>query len=140
MKDGAARSAQAAAHNKAVPSRALVRCVLAAACVAGAIASTVTYVSEARLQKAADEAWTRSRCPRALPGLRASQTPLNPSPGRDLTLAGCLLEVGRGRKADRTMEAMAKREPANARVWVMLAVWRGARRPRGAPRPADAHP
>jgi predicted Zn-dependent protease len=128
MKKGAARSGQAAAHNRAVPARILLRGALAAACVAGAIASTVTYVSEVRLQSAVDEALgSLTRCPHVLSDLRASRTPLNPSPRRDLALAGCLLEVGRGQEADRTMERLVAREPQNARVWVMMAVWEAAR-------------
>ncbi len=113
--------------------------MLAAACLAGAIASTVTYVSEIRLQSAAAGAKNLHDCPRILPDIRGSDTPLNPSPRRDLAFAGCLLETGHGRHADRVMVAAAAAQPRNVEVWFTLAIWQASRRHRAAARSAYAH-
>jgi len=113
--------------------------LLAAACLAGAIASTVTYVSLVRLQRAVVASRQARGCDRILRDVHASDTPLNPSSLRAGIVAGCLIRMGKLKQADRTMAVAASREPGNVFVWLTYATYQVARRRPAAARTAYLH-
>lgn len=96
-----------------------MRAALAAACLAGAIASVDIYVSQARLTAAFAHA--DRTCPSTLPDLRAAGSPLNPSTLREMSIAICLTLTGHAGDAERLMARVAREQPGNAQPWAALA-------------------
>jgi|SRR5437588_12093111 len=139
MKKGAASRKPPATHNEIVPTRVVLRAALAAICLAGTVASVITYVSDVRLQEGVAAARDSRFCPRAVRKLRASASSLNPSALRDVVLAACLLRTGHPAEADRTIARAAAREPANARLWAQLALFQAERGQNGAAQVSYAH-
>lgn len=119
MKNGATSSAQAAAHNEAVP-QLVARLVLAVACVAAVVVCAIAYVSVVRVDHAAFGFVSSGDFQRVLRDLRESDSALNPSNYRDQGIAITLLHMGRPAAAERFMARVARAEPQNALVWVPL--------------------
>jgi Flp pilus assembly protein TadD len=103
-----------------VPTQLAVRVVLAAVCVAAAVASAITYASIKRVDHAAYGFARSGDFPRVLRDLRASDSPLNPSNYRDQGIAVTLLHMGRPAAAERAMARAVENEPENALVWAQL--------------------
>ena len=101
--------------------RTLVRAALAAACLAGATVSVITYVSEIRLQHGAAALARGHNAEGALRELRASDSPLNPNSQRSVLVAVALFRAGRRSEAERTLVVAARREPENVQIWASLA-------------------
>jgi predicted Zn-dependent protease len=104
-----------------VTIRLLLRASLAAACVAGALACGVTYVSQVRLARAFATFDKRHDVSRAVADLRASDSVLNPSILRDISISVGLVRTGHPGQAERTMAAAVQREPGEPSAWGILA-------------------
>lgn len=122
MKNGATSSAQAPAHNVAVPARLALRLALALVCVAAAVASGIAYVSVRRVDDAAlgFRGFARADFVHVLRVLRESDSALNPSNYREQGIAVALLHLGRPAVAERSIARAARAEPRNLFLWVPL--------------------
>jgi hypothetical protein len=100
-----------------VPLRTVLRCLAAGVCVAGVVASLITYRSETRLEDGFLSLVVHEPRADALELLDGSAA-LNPDARRSLGRAILLERAGRGTEAVEELSEAARREPENASVWL----------------------
>jgi tetratricopeptide (TPR) repeat protein len=104
-----------------VPTRAAVRAILAAVCVAGLIACVLTYRSQSQFTEAFHRSGAKHQYAGALAEVRASESALYPSVDRDSLTTVILLKLGRPAAAERTARRAAAGNPDDVRAWALLA-------------------
>ena len=90
-------------------------------CVAGLVASLLTYSSQDELKASFRNFSVRHDFARAAREIRASDSPLFPSVYRDVGISVSLLLTGHPVRAERIMASSAERSPGDVRTWITLA-------------------
>jgi cytochrome c-type biogenesis protein CcmH/NrfG len=103
-----------------VPTRPLLRAALVAICLAGIVASALTYASQVQLTQAIETFGVTKDFARALRDIRASDSALNPNVFRDAGIARSLLHTGHPLAAERTIARVTRDQPGNVVAWVSL--------------------
>jgi hypothetical protein len=104
-----------------VLTRVLVRAVVVAVCVAGVVASMLTYRSQSELATAFHNFMVTPDYARAARQVRASDSVLFPSVYRDIGVSVSLLLSGHPAEGERIMSGSTRRSPGDVRTWVTLA-------------------
>lgn len=99
----------------------LVRAVLAAACVAGALASVTVYRSDGKIAAALREVVPGGGDAATVAAMDDAKTFLNPDSLREANKAIVLARYGAAGEAERIMLRVVEREPENQNAWVVLA-------------------